>query len=272
MKCSRGFRTSGCRITCWTLVLSAALGLMGGTAGRACDTNPGAGPFTVVGWINRPDGRPVPGLSVVLVPLATPSGRAVSGEPDLENGIFRIEERDDHLTRTNDQGLFVMPKVYDYPEVFTHQYQVVPAALAGLRASAGEDACWLDDAILDLTDLEAGMVKLHLTARPAGAVKVRLTDQSGAPFTGPRAVLILGAGPTLAVTAQFENGAFLLGPLPAGRLQLGLLDGELGYFVQQRAAHEQRPLTDYLLSSRGGPLVPVSVEPGAVTPVELILP
>ncbi|MGE5508321.1 MAG: hypothetical protein ACM3RP_07580 [Chitinophagales bacterium] len=248
-------------------LLGAALIATVASASLACEGQPGTGPFTVLGWITDLAGQPVPGVPVTLIPLAS------GDQPDFENGVFGVEERDSHLVRSNEDGLFVMPQVFDYPEVTTHRYQVVHAGLAGLAASPGAaGACALEGEIVDLTGLERGMVKVHLTARPAGTVRLTLRDGSGRPYTGPRAVLLLGEGPALAATAQFDQGTAELGPLPAGQLRIGLLDGELGYFVQQRAAHEQRPLTDYLLSSGGVSLVSLAVDPGEVAEVAFTLP
>lgn len=260
-----GFVAPYCRAIVW--FLGAALLAGFAPASLACEGQPGTGPFTVVGWISDPAGQPVSGLPVTLIPLAP------GDQPDFENGVFGIEERDSHLVRTNEEGLFVMPQVFDYPEVLTHRYQVVPAGLAGLGTSPGEGGAYsLAGELVDLAGRERGMVKVRLTAQPAGSVRLTLKDRAGEPYTGPRAVLLLGEGPALVVTAQFEKGRAELGDLPAGLLQVGLLDAELGYFVQQRAAHEKRPLTDYLLASGGARLASVRLAPGKAAEVEFSLP
>lgn len=233
----------------------------------ACSGELGTGPFTIVGWVQDGQGKPLGGLPLVLAPLAP------GGEPDLENGVYRIDERDDHLVRTAADGMFVMPQVYDSPEVVTHRYLVLPADFGyGPHGPAGTGSgVWLEGGLVDLTGLEPDMVKLRLTARPAGTLRLELRE--GRPYTGARAVLLESSGLILAYTAHFAGGVHRLNAAPPGVLRVSLLDGELAGLVQEEARHLGQTLHDRLLIRDGQPLVAeLVVTPGEEVSAAFALP
>jgi hypothetical protein len=234
--------------------------------GRACDDNPGKGPFTVVGWVNDEAGQPVRDLTMILIPLT--SG---SGEPDLDNGVFQIDDRDTYQTRTNEDGLFVMPGVYDVWVSDTHRYQVLHGD--PISYPDRNPFIYLSGGLVDFTDLEAGMVKTRMVAHPAGGVRIALRDATGQPYTGTRAVLLEAPGFTLAYSARFDNGIHERPGIPPGEVKVSILDGELAYFVQQLSHHEHKPLTDYLLRADDRQVVAsVTVKAGGFSQIGLALP
>lgn len=237
---------------------------------KGCTGELGVGPFTVVGWVRDQQGTPLAGLPLVLVPLAP------TGEPDLDNGVYRIDERDSHLVRTAADGMFVMPQVYDHTEVVTHRYLVMPADFAGFgpHGPAGEGSgIFLEGGLVGLTGLEPDMVKLRLTAHPAGTIRLSLLDAEGRPYSGTRAVLLETAGLTIAYTAHFTAGVHRLTAAPSGEVWIGVLDGELAGFVQEEAYHRGETLRAHLVVRDGAPLAAaLAVIPGGEVSAAFALP
>lgn len=247
-------------------ITSAVIPVLSPIPARACEDNPGPGPFTVVGWVTDEAGQPLPDLTLILVPVV-----AGTGETDLENGVYRIDDRDNHQTKTNADGLFVMPGVYDYRVTDTHLYQVLHAD--PISYPERNPFLYLSGGLVDFTDLETGMVKTKLVARPAGGLRIVLRGATGEPYNGMRALLVETAQSTLVYSARFDDGVHLRQGIPPGQVKVGLLDGELAYFVQQRAHRERRPLADYLMRKGEKRLEEtVTIRPEQYSPVEFVLP
>jgi hypothetical protein len=104
-------------------------------------------------------------------------------------------------------------------------------------------------------------------------VELALTDAQGRPCEGTRALLVEAAGRTLIYTARFTAGRHRLPGLPPGPVKVGLLDGDLAYFLQAQAHREGKPLRDYLLRAADRPVeAEVAVTAGAYAPLRLSLP
>jgi hypothetical protein len=204
----------------------AALTLAGSLAEGvlACQGQPGRGPFTVRGTVRDEAGQPVQGLRLRWLP-ALPG----AAQPDLENLYYAIQGRTDLEVRTDAQGRFLMMEVRDYYGVPAHQYflwgaDVLGRPLANLYWRVTENRVNLDRT-------PPGELEFELTARPAGAVRVKLVGSDGQPFEGILPLAFgraeeAGLAEEFALNAQFVQGVFVQGGLQAGVTWVRVLRGE----------------------------------------------
>lgn len=248
------------------LVLAALMAALPPAAVVACEGQPGAGPFVVAGWVVDEAGRPCPGLTLALVPVI-----GETGDPDLDNGVYQIAERDDYQTRTNAEGLFVMSGVWDYRENSGHRYQVIH--VDPLRYPDRNPFLYLTGGEIDFSGREPEMVKTRLVAHPGGGVEISAHDAQGRPYTGPWAVAIAAQGRTWVYTAQFVEGVHRHSGLPPGLTRVGLLSGNLAYYLTRQAHERGVPIWEHVATQEGRPAAAeVQVTAGQWTSVRFVLP
>lgn len=192
-------KTWRCRLL--ALVLLGAT-LLAAPAG-AHDPNepmPGAdikGPFTVKGVVLDPDGRPIPNYPLRLYPVLPAKGI------DRDNSYYQIPDRDEHYTKTDAAGRFVMTNVIDYPQVKHRLYKL-------FRGDFDVDLPLVPGYQTDIVNLnKATSTTIELTVRmePAATLRIILKDRNGRRFTGTKAVSIAtGKGRRYVSLAEFKNG------------------------------------------------------------------
>lgn len=210
----------------WQTTFLAGLVLVACLAGvvRACEGQPGRGPFTIRGTVLDETGRPVQGLRLRWLP-ALPG----AVHPDLENLYYAIQGRKDSEARTDAQGRFLMTEVQDYFGVPSHQYLLWGADVLGQPLT---NLYWrVTDNWVSLDRTPPGELEVQVTARPAGAVRVKLVQSDGQPFAG---ILPLsfgrmeeaGSAEEYSLNAQFLQGEFIQGGLEPGATWVRVLRGE----------------------------------------------
>lgn len=153
------------------------------------------GPYTIRGIVLDPQGRPVAGYAVHLLPVLPQKG------VDADNTFYRIPNRDDHRTVTDANGRFVMAGVVPDPQVEHHTYKIAPVTHNHpfVHRMGGD--------VLSFTQLPSNVVELTIKTEPAAHVRVTLKDQNGRPFTGSRAFsVVTGQNRNIATTVEFVNG------------------------------------------------------------------
>jgi hypothetical protein len=221
----------------------------------ACGGQPGRGPFTIRGTVRDEAGNPVAGLRLLWLP-ALPG----TAQPDLENLYYAVQGRADHEVRTDAQGRFLMTEVRDYFAVPSHQYLLWGADVLGRPAAMPYWRVTENRVSLDRTP--PGELEYELTARPAGALRVRLAGPDGQPFEGILPLAFgraeeAGAQEEFALNAQFTRGEYLQGGLEPGITWVRVLKGE---------RVEEIKLRNYLTQAgnQSPDLPPLMVAPGDV--------
>ncbi|MGE5508256.1 MAG: hypothetical protein ACM3RP_07245 [Chitinophagales bacterium] len=233
----------------WALGLALAAGLCFSLVAAACEGQPGRGPFTVTGQVVDEAGQPVRGLRLAWLP-ALPGSLA----PDFDNLYYAIQERVDHETETGADGRFAMTEVRDYYLVASHQYLVWGTDI--LSEPARQPYWRVTGEKVDLNRTPPGLIEVNLVARPAGALRLRVTGPDGRPFEGTLPVAFDQPelqGDELVVTRRFVGGECLQGGLPPGKLRVRVLAGPVA---------EELKFKNYLTypAAEGQPVTQVAAE------------
>lgn len=233
------------------------------------------GPYTIRGTVVYPDGRPAPGIELMLYPH---SGQAL----DKGNTQWKIPNYDYHPVKTDARGEFVMTNVIDYQENKIHRYIVYVVGPTKFYHATVH-------VVLGGEKLER-RVTVELTK--ATVLRFKLKDRGGKPFSGKRAVYVqsgvLGQGVTKGVSyvteVEFVNGVGEFGPVVLKdqvgfRGRVAVLD-----FPSQKFAHaamrergmplgdSEQPLRWVMKDARGRSLDrSTRFTPGGVTEVEFSL-
>lgn len=185
------------------LALALAMLLLPGGAALAHDPNapmPGEnikGPFTIKGQVLDPNGKPVEGYPVALYPVLPGKGM------DRDNSYYKIPDRDDHSTRTDADGRFLMTNVVDYPQVKNRLYKLFRGDFETRWPFV---PAWQSD-IVSLNKATSTTIEVTVHMEPAAMVKLILKDRNGRRFTGTKAVSIAtGKGRRYTSLARFEDG------------------------------------------------------------------
>lgn len=197
------------------------------TAG-ACEGEPGRGPFTITGQVVDEVGRPVSGLRLAWLP-ALPG----SVEPDFDNLYYAIQNRSDHETETGADGRFAMSEVRDYFLVPSHRYVIWGL---DLLSDAPRQPYWrVTGEQVDLNRMAPCALEVNLVARPAGALRLRVTGPDGRPFEGTLPVAFDRSeitGDDLVLTRRFAGGECVQGGLEPGLVRVRLLAGPVAEEVK----------------------------------------
>jgi hypothetical protein len=168
------------------LLVSMGLLLFGGFTSAAASTNT----FTIHGKVVYADGRPAPGLKVILLAHTPADGI------DRHNAIWQIPNYDQHPVTTDGAGNFVMTGVIDYPENKDKTYVVAVA-------NEKPDVFYHGSARFRLRP-ETPTLEIQLPVEDVTIVRLHLKDRNGRPFEGTRVVWInTGSG---AATRDLANG------------------------------------------------------------------
>lgn len=161
------------------------------------------GPYTIRGMVVTPEGKPLPGYPLRLLPARPERGL------DVNNEYYRIPGRADHYTVTGPDGRFAMTGVVDYPQVSTHTYRLV-------RAGSEADFPYDQDKKTDTVELDrcadpSRVFDLVIRVFPVAQVKIVLRDRAGRPLTGARVVsLVTEGGRPHTTTGRFVDGEICL--------------------------------------------------------------
>ncbi|MGE5508642.1 MAG: hypothetical protein ACM3RP_09215 [Chitinophagales bacterium] len=163
------------------------------------------GPFTIRGLVLSPEGAPVAGYPVKLLPTKPERGL------DKENAFYRIPGRNIHYAVTGPDGRFEMTGVVDYPQVATHTYRIVRAGAEDQFPYDQEKAS--DTVHLDRCTDPNGVIRLTIRLYAISQVKIVLKGRDGRPFTGSRVVsLVTEGGRPRTLVAEFTDGVACLSP------------------------------------------------------------
>ncbi|MGE5508643.1 MAG: hypothetical protein ACM3RP_09220 [Chitinophagales bacterium] len=167
------------------------------------------GPFTIRAQVLDPKGRPLAGYPVKLLPVLP--GKGV----DMDNSFYRIPNRDEHATVTDQNGRFTMTNVLDYAQVAGRVYKIA-------RGKWDERFPYVHVAgtdIVALNKLTTETCELTIRTEPATTLKLSVRDRGGRPFTGSLSVSVAaGKGRRITIPAEFAAGLSYL-HVPCGDAQ-----------------------------------------------------
>lgn len=173
----------------------------------------GGGPYTIHGVVRGVDGQPVAGYPLIITPHL-PNGNGM----DFQNVFYKIANREDHLTRTDQEGRFEMTNVIDYPEVTHHLYRI----WGGGDALAAEQAVHpfiRPYSTIDFSEAKSNDVYVLIRSEPASALKITAKDPEGRPYTGSVSISVVSGKNAFNRTAFFKNGVHISPGIPPGNPQ-----------------------------------------------------
>lgn len=177
------------------VVLAAAQSPAGATTPRA----------TIRGKVFYPDGRPAPGINLVLYPH---TGQGL----DRRNLFWSIPNYEYRRVTTDQNGEFIMAGVTDYPENKIHRYALF---------ADGPTKFYHGVAHVILGQSRPLDQYVEVRLQKATVIRIKLKDRSGKPFNGTRAVYVqsgvLGQDVTKGISyvteVNFVNGVGEWGPV-----------------------------------------------------------
>ncbi|MGE5508645.1 MAG: hypothetical protein ACM3RP_09230 [Chitinophagales bacterium] len=204
-------------------VTMLALLLLAGAGSRGSAHDPSGaplpvipGPFTIKGAVLDPQGKPVAGYPLKLLPVLP--GKGV----DTDNSYYKIPNRDEHDTVTDAAGRFTMTNVVDYEQVKTRAYKLQ----RGNHDRQYPFVHLYGTDIVALDRLTSNQVYVVIRTEPATTVKILLRDRQGRPYTGDLTISVAtGHGRRVVRPISFERGVAVLSVAPGdvrtpGRLVL----------------------------------------------------
>lgn len=236
--------------------------------------------FTIMGRVVDPEGRPVAGAPLQIVP------HIPSGGWDTLNNFYKIPNYNWHQTTTNRDGEFIMENVINYPENYSHNYAIV--------ARAGYNGFH----IVQLVNLptivpktvEGQPIRIQIRAQYATKVVVALKDQNGKPFNGKKVLFFQSGrgvgnpinGTAYITEAEFVDGVYqryvVVKPGGYGRVAILAFDSEkqaeLTLLSKGLKINESLDGLSYTLKDASGGAVSAETAfvPGGESRVELRLP